>query len=110
MRVRLESIGCRLNIGEVEAISRELAAAGHRVVGPGEPADLCIFNSCAVTGVASRKSRQALRQLRRTLPDANRCTPSLTGRASIRPQFANSPIASPNTWLTLVQYTVFGSL
>jgi threonylcarbamoyladenosine tRNA methylthiotransferase MtaB len=70
MRVRLESIGCRLNIGEVEAISRELAAAGHRVVGPGEQADLCIFNSCAVTGVASRKSRQALRQLRRTLPDA----------------------------------------
>jgi len=66
----LESIGCRLNIGEVEAISRELAAAGHRVVGPGKPADLCIFNSCAVTGVASRKSRQALRQLRRTLPDA----------------------------------------
>jgi threonylcarbamoyladenosine tRNA methylthiotransferase MtaB len=70
MRVRLESIGCRLNIGEIEAISRELAAAGHRLVGPGEQADLCIFNSCAVTGVASRKSRQVLRQLRRTLPDA----------------------------------------
>jgi threonylcarbamoyladenosine tRNA methylthiotransferase MtaB len=70
MRVRLESIGCRLNIGEIEAISRELADAGHRLVGPGEAADLCVFNSCAVTGVASRKSRQVLRQLRRTQPEA----------------------------------------
>lgn len=70
MRVRLESIGCRLNIGEIEALARQLAGRGCRVVGPGEVADLCIFNSCTVTSTASRKSRQILRQLRRSAPDA----------------------------------------
>jgi threonylcarbamoyladenosine tRNA methylthiotransferase MtaB len=71
MRVRLESVGCRLNIGEIETMAREFAAAGHRIVGAGEPAEVCIFNSCTVTGVASRKSRHILRQLRRAFPDAS---------------------------------------
>ncbi|MFV2071307.1 MAG: tRNA (N(6)-L-threonylcarbamoyladenosine(37)-C(2))-methylthiotransferase MtaB [Thermoanaerobaculales bacterium] len=71
MRVRLESIGCRLNIGEIEAMARDLAAAGHRVVGPGEDADLCILNTCTVTAIASRKSRQLIRQLRCAHPEAS---------------------------------------
>ena len=71
MRVRLESIGCRLNIGEMEAMARSLAAAGHRVVGPGEPAELCILNTCTVTSVASKKSRHLIRQLRRVHPGAS---------------------------------------
>lgn len=70
MRVRLESIGCRLNIGEIDAMARDLAAAGHRVVGPGEKADLCILNTCTVTSIASRKSRQLIRQLRRGNPES----------------------------------------
>jgi len=70
MRVRLDSVGCRLNIGEIEAMARDLRAAGHEVVGVGETADLCIFNSCTVTAVADRKSRHGLRQLRRSHPDA----------------------------------------
>jgi threonylcarbamoyladenosine tRNA methylthiotransferase MtaB len=70
LQVRLESIGCRLNIGEIEAMARVLAAAGHRIVGPGEPAELCIFNTCTVTSIASRKSRQLIRQLQKTNPGA----------------------------------------
>ncbi len=70
MRVRLETLGCRLNIGEVESMARQLAEGGHRVVGPGETADLCILNTCTVTAVAAKKSRHLLRQLRRTNPDA----------------------------------------
>ena len=70
MRVRLESIGCRLNIGEIDALARGLAAAGHRVVGLGEAADLCILNTCTVTSIASRKSRQLIRQLRRSNPES----------------------------------------
>lgn len=69
--VRIESIGCRLNTGEMEALARTLAARGHRVVGVGEPASICIFNTCTVTAMASRKSRQILRQLRRANPDAH---------------------------------------
>ena len=70
MQVRLESIGCRLNIGEIEAMARHLAAAGHRVVGTGDTAELCILNTCTVTAIASRKSRQLIRQLKRTNPSA----------------------------------------
>ena len=70
MRVRLESIGCRLNVGEIDALARGLAATGHRVVGPGEAADLCILNTCTVTSIASRKSRQLIRQLRRSNPES----------------------------------------
>jgi threonylcarbamoyladenosine tRNA methylthiotransferase MtaB len=70
MRIRVDSIGCRLNISEVEEMARCFASAGHRLVGPGELADLYVFNSCAVTHVASRKSRQIIRQMRRANPQA----------------------------------------
>jgi threonylcarbamoyladenosine tRNA methylthiotransferase MtaB len=70
VQVRLESVGCRLNIGEIEAMARNLAAAGHRVAAPGDEADLCIFNTCTVTAIASRKSRQLIRQIKRANPSA----------------------------------------
>jgi threonylcarbamoyladenosine tRNA methylthiotransferase MtaB len=70
VQVRLESIGCRLNIGEIEAMARGLAVAGHRVVGSGDPAELCILNTCTVTAIASRKSRQLIRQIKRANPSA----------------------------------------
>ncbi|MDX1524023.1 MAG: tRNA (N(6)-L-threonylcarbamoyladenosine(37)-C(2))-methylthiotransferase MtaB [Anaerolineae bacterium] len=65
MRVRLDSVGCRLNISEIEEMGRRFAGGGHRLVGPGEIADLYVFNTCAVTHVAARKSRQIIRQMRR---------------------------------------------
>ena len=70
MRIRVDSIGCRLNISEVEEMARRFAEAGHRMVGPGEAADLCVFNTCAVTHIAARKSRQIIRQMRRANPKA----------------------------------------
>ncbi len=70
MQVRLESVGCRLNIGEIEAMARKLASAGHRVAAPGDEADLCILNTCTVTAIASRKSRQLIRQIKRANPSA----------------------------------------
>jgi threonylcarbamoyladenosine tRNA methylthiotransferase MtaB len=70
VQVRLESIGCRLNIGEIDAMARRLAKAGHRVVGPGTQAELCILNTCTVTAIASRKSRQLIRQLKKNNPSA----------------------------------------
>lgn len=69
MRIRVDSIGCRLNISEVEEMARNFAAAGHRLVGPGDIADVYVFNTCAVTHVAARKSRQIIRQMRRANPN-----------------------------------------
>jgi len=71
MRIRLETLGCRLNLGEMDSLARTLARQGHRIVAAGENADLCILNTCTVTGAASKKSRQALRRLRRVLPGAH---------------------------------------
>ncbi|MCU0305448.1 MAG: tRNA (N(6)-L-threonylcarbamoyladenosine(37)-C(2))-methylthiotransferase MtaB [Thermoanaerobaculales bacterium] len=70
MRIRLDSVGCRLNIGEVESMARALAAAGHEIVPGGVPADLCVLNTCAVTAEAARTSRHLIRQLRRHNPGA----------------------------------------
>ena len=69
MRIRLDSIGCRLNIGEIEAMARRFAANGHQIVNQGERAELCVLNTCTVTAIASRKSRQFIRQLRRRNPE-----------------------------------------
>ncbi len=44
--------------------------AGHQVVAADEAADVCIFNSCTVTGIAAKKSRKAVRELRRRHPAA----------------------------------------
>lgn len=70
MRVRLETLGCRLNEAEIETWARELRARGFAISTAEEPADVVIVNSCAVTAEAVRKSRKLLRRRGRDLPDA----------------------------------------
>ncbi|TVQ92588.1 MAG: MiaB/RimO family radical SAM methylthiotransferase [Chromatiaceae bacterium] len=70
MRVRLHTLGCRLNEAETEAWARQLQARGCPPAGAGEGADLLVVNTCAVTGEALRKSRQLLRRLQRGNPRA----------------------------------------
>jgi threonylcarbamoyladenosine tRNA methylthiotransferase MtaB len=70
MNVRLDFVGCRLNQSEIEAMARDFAARGHCIVGEGEQADVVVFNTCAVTHEAARKSRHRLRQLGREHPGA----------------------------------------
>jgi threonylcarbamoyladenosine tRNA methylthiotransferase MtaB len=69
-RVALETLGCKLNQAESEDIGRRLAEAGCLLVGVGEEADIYILNTCTVTHIADRKSRQCLRQARRRNPHA----------------------------------------
>jgi len=64
------SLGCRLNQSEMLALSRSVAAAGGQMVPSAELADVIVMNSCAVTHEAERKSRQAIRRLRRIAPHA----------------------------------------
>jgi len=71
MRIYLSSLGCKLNRYEMDALAEQLARAGHRIVATAKEADLCVFNTCAVTHVAARKSRQALRRLHRDNPTAS---------------------------------------
>ena len=70
MRVFLDQLGCRLNFSENSTLAGRLNAAGHRIVGRAEEAQVIVLNTCAVTSQAARKSRQAARHLNRRNPDA----------------------------------------
>ncbi len=70
MNFFLESVGCKLNQSEIETLARRFIGRGHQVVATPEEADVCVLNSCAVTHIAARKSRQAARRLRRRNPAA----------------------------------------
>jgi threonylcarbamoyladenosine tRNA methylthiotransferase MtaB len=66
MRIYLDQIGCRLNYSEMDTLAGQLRAAGHMVVSTPEQAQVIVFNSCAVTAEAGRKSRQRIRNHHRT--------------------------------------------
>jgi len=68
--VYLESVGCKLNQSEIEALARGFAQAGYRLARTSEEADLYVVNTCTVTQVADKKSRQLIRRLRRANPTA----------------------------------------
>ena len=70
MKVYLETIGCRLNESEIEAMARQFVAEGHQIVADAADAQLQILNTCAVTSDASRASRQRIRQFRHAQPAA----------------------------------------
>lgn len=70
MKIYLETLGCRLNEAEIEAMARGFAAAGHSIVSAAEQADLCVINTCAVTADASKTSRHNIRALHRAQPGA----------------------------------------
>jgi threonylcarbamoyladenosine tRNA methylthiotransferase MtaB len=59
-RVSFQTLGCKLNQYETESLAGKFRARGYRVVGPGEPAEIRIINTCTVTNKADRKSRQAV--------------------------------------------------
>jgi threonylcarbamoyladenosine tRNA methylthiotransferase MtaB len=65
MQVYLKAIGCRLNEAEIESWAAEFQRKGHSITSAPQDADLMVFNSCAVTGEAARKSRQQVRRLHR---------------------------------------------
>jgi len=70
MRVYLKALGCKLNQSETEDWARRLVAAGCDIVEDPTQAELCIVNTCTVTHVAARKSRNLARRCSRANPRA----------------------------------------
>ena len=72
MKVAFYTLGCKVNQYETEAMKEKFQARGHEVVSneESEPADIYIINTCTVTNLADRKSRQFIRRAKRTNPDA----------------------------------------
>jgi threonylcarbamoyladenosine tRNA methylthiotransferase MtaB len=69
-RAAIHTLGCRLNHAESSLIAERLADAGYVLVSSGEAADVCIINTCTVTGEADAKSRKMIRAFVRKHPEA----------------------------------------
>jgi threonylcarbamoyladenosine tRNA methylthiotransferase MtaB len=68
--VAVQTVGCKLNQAESEALAREFLDAGFKVVAPNKRPDVYILNTCTVTHIADRKCRQYLRSFHRTNPNS----------------------------------------
>ncbi len=66
----LHNLGCKVNAYETEAMRQMLADAGYEIVPFPEPADVYVINTCTVTNIADKKSRQMLHRARKANPDA----------------------------------------
>ena len=69
-KVAFVSLGCKVNQYETNAMSQEFIKAGYEVVEFTDIADIYIVNTCTVTNVADRKSRQMLRRVKEINPEA----------------------------------------
>ena len=70
MRVAFYTLGCKVNQYETQALEQLFAARGHALVPFEGEADAYIVNSCTVTAVSDKKSRQTVRQARKRAPGA----------------------------------------
>jgi threonylcarbamoyladenosine tRNA methylthiotransferase MtaB len=88
MYINFQALGCRLNEAELETWANEFMQLGHQVTTDAGEADVVVFNSCAVTAQADRKSRQQIGRLQRSNPSARLV---VTGcHASLNPEAVRS--------------------
>ncbi len=70
MEIAIYTLGCKVNQYETQAMERELERRGHTLVPFDGPADVYIINTCSVTAVSDKKSRNVVRRARRNNPSA----------------------------------------
>ena len=70
MKVALHNLGCKVNAYETEAMQELLEQNGYEIVPFKEGADIYVINTCTVTNMADRKSRQMLHRAKKMNPDA----------------------------------------
>lgn len=69
-KAALHNLGCKVNAYETEAMQQMLEQSGYEIVGFTDKADVYIINTCTVTNIADRKSRQMLHKAKKMNPDA----------------------------------------
>ena len=69
LKVALHNLGCKVNAYETEAMAQKLEDAGYEIVPFNEKADVYIINTCSVTNMADRKSRQMLHKAKKMNED-----------------------------------------
>ena len=70
MKIAIYTLGCKVNQHETAAMERELTARGHDLVSFDAPADAYIINTCTVTAVSDKKSRNTIRKAKKQAPHA----------------------------------------
>ncbi len=70
MKVAFFTLGCKVNQYETQALEQEFVRRGHTLTDFDGPADVYIINTCSVTAVSDKKSRQVIRRARKENPDA----------------------------------------
>ena len=68
-KAALHNLGCKVNAYETEAMQQQLEEAGYKIVSFEEQADVYVINTCSVTNIADRKSRQMLHRAKKQNPD-----------------------------------------
>ena len=68
--VALHNLGCKVNSYEIEVMQQKLAEKGYVIVPFAPGADIYIINTCTVTNIADRKSRQMLHKAKKMNPKA----------------------------------------
>lgn len=68
--VALHNLGCKVNSYEIEVMQQKLSEKGYSIVPFAPGADIYIINTCTVTNIADRKSRQMLHKAKKMNPDA----------------------------------------
>ena len=66
LTVSFHTLGCKLNFAETSHLGRQFIGRGFRIVDEGDPADICVINTCSVTARADRDCRQLIRRALRT--------------------------------------------
>ncbi len=69
-KAALHNLGCKVNAYETEAMQQMLEEAGYEIVPFSQKADVYVINTCSVTNMADRKSRQMLHRAKKINPDA----------------------------------------
>src|SRR5665648_848419 len=68
MKVAFHTLGCKVNQYETEALKERFSLKGYSVVDEKEFADIYVINTCTVTSLADRKSRQYIRKMKKVNP------------------------------------------
>ncbi|SFE48062.1 threonylcarbamoyladenosine tRNA methylthiotransferase MtaB [Peptostreptococcaceae bacterium pGA-8] len=70
MKIAFHTLGCKVNQYETEAMKEKFSAMGHEIVGEQDFAHVYVINTCTVTNLADRKSRQYIRKMKRVNPES----------------------------------------
>jgi len=76
MKAAFATLGCKVNQYETQAMKDIFRKEGYEIVGEDAPADVCVVNTCSVTNMADRKSRQTIRHFKKLNPE---CVIVVTG-------------------------------